>query len=53
MSEKIENLKSVLKIYIFANTTQKILQVNYFKKLYYEMPKRFTFCEISKISKIR
>ena len=32
MSENIENLKSVVKIRILANTTQTTLQVNYFKK---------------------
>ena len=32
MSENIENLKSVLKIRISANTTQTTLQVNYVKK---------------------
>ena len=45
MSENIENLKSVLKIRIFADTTQTSLSVNYFKKWYWEIPKRFTFWE--------
>ena len=32
MSKNIENLKSVLKIRILANTTETTLYVNYFKK---------------------
>ena len=53
MSENIENLKSGLKIRILANTTQTTLKVNYFRKWYQEIVKRFTFWEIWKSSKIR
>ena len=46
MSENIENLKSVPKIRILANTTQTTHSMNYFKKWYKEILKRFTFWEI-------